>query len=70
MAEPALYERLGGIFAIVAVADNFSDQLLRNPKIVDANPRAARVAFGNPPHADAGLNCSKNLLANPGKAER
>jgi hypothetical protein len=26
MAEPTLYERLGGIFAIVAV-DNFSDRL-------------------------------------------
>src|SRR5947207_5644334 len=38
MAEPTLYERLGGIFAIAAVADNFSDRVLRNPKIVDANP--------------------------------
>jgi hypothetical protein len=26
MAEPTLYERLGGIFAIAAVVDNFSDQ--------------------------------------------
>lgn len=38
MAEPTLYERLGGIFAIAAVVDNFSDRLLRNQKIVDANP--------------------------------
>jgi hemoglobin len=38
MAEPALSGRLGGIFAIAAVVDNFSDRLLRNPKIVDANP--------------------------------
>jgi hypothetical protein len=38
MAEPTLYERLGGIFAIVAVADDFSERVLRNPKIVDANP--------------------------------
>jgi hemoglobin len=38
MAEPTLYERLGGIFTIAAVVDNFSDRLLRNPKIVDANP--------------------------------
>jgi hemoglobin len=37
MAEPTLYERLGGIFAIAAVIDNFSDRLLKNPKIVDAN---------------------------------
>jgi truncated hemoglobin YjbI len=38
MAEPTLYERLGGIFAIAAVVDNFSDRLLMNPKIVEANP--------------------------------
>ena len=38
MAEPTLYERLGGIFAIAAVVDSFSDRLLQNPKIVDANP--------------------------------
>ena len=38
MAEPTLYERLGGIFAIAAVIDSFSDRLLNNPKIVDANP--------------------------------
>jgi hemoglobin len=37
MAEPTLYERLGGIFAIAAVVDSFSDRLLENPKIVDAN---------------------------------
>jgi hemoglobin len=38
MAEPTLYERLGGIFAIAAVMDHFSDQLLKNPKVVEANP--------------------------------
>ena len=38
MAEPTLYERLGGIFAIAAVVDNFSDRLIKNPKIVNANP--------------------------------
>jgi hemoglobin len=37
MGEPSLYERLGGIFAIAAVVDSFSDRLLKNPKIVDAN---------------------------------
>jgi hemoglobin len=35
---PTLYERLGGIFSIAAVIDSFSDRLLKNPKIVDANP--------------------------------
>jgi hemoglobin len=38
MAEPTLYERLGGIFAIAAVADRFSERVLKNPKIIDANP--------------------------------
>jgi hemoglobin len=39
MAEQSLYERLGGDFAIAAVVDHFSDQLLKNPKIVNANPQ-------------------------------
>jgi hemoglobin len=38
MDEPTLYERLGGIFNIAAVADRFSERVLKNPKIVDANP--------------------------------
>ena len=38
MAEKSLYERLGGIYAIAAVVDYFSDQLLKNPKIVNSNP--------------------------------
>jgi len=36
--EPRLYERLGGVYAIAAVVDRFSDQLLQNPQIVNANP--------------------------------
>ena len=38
MAEPTLYERLGGIFAIAAVSDDFSERVVKNPKIVNANP--------------------------------
>lgn len=38
MGEKSLYERLGGVYAIAAVVDHFSDQLLKNPKIVNANP--------------------------------
>jgi hypothetical protein len=44
MAEPTLYERLGGVYAISAVVDYFSDQLLdrdtleaQNPYIKDCN---------------------------------
>lgn len=36
--EKTLYERLGGVFAIAAVVDHFSDQLLKNSKIINANP--------------------------------
>ena len=31
MAESSLYERLGGVFAIAAVVDRFSDALIENP---------------------------------------
>jgi hemoglobin len=39
MTEQSLYERLGGVYAIAAVVDRFSDRLLKNPKIVNANPQ-------------------------------
>jgi hemoglobin len=31
MAESSLYERLGGVFAIAAVVDRFSDAVVQNP---------------------------------------
>jgi len=31
MSESSLYERLGGVFAIAAVVDHFSDALIQNP---------------------------------------
>lgn len=31
MADKSLYERLGGVFAIAAVVDHFSDALIQNP---------------------------------------
>lgn len=33
MAEPSLYERLGGVFAIAAVVDHFSDAIIQNPAV-------------------------------------
>ena len=36
-AEPSLYERLGGAFAIAAVVDRFSDEIIKNPKL-NENP--------------------------------
>ena len=40
MAETTLYDRLGGIFAIAAVVDHFSDALIKNPIVgqQSANP--------------------------------
>ena len=35
--EPSLYERVGGIFAIAAVVDRFSDEIIKNPKL-NENP--------------------------------
>jgi hemoglobin len=35
--EQTLYDRLGGIFAIAAVVDRFSDQIIVNPKL-NVNP--------------------------------
>ncbi len=37
MAEQSLYERLGGVNAIAAVVDRFSDAIVANPKL-NANP--------------------------------
>jgi len=39
MTDQSLYERLGGVYAIAAVVDRFSDQLLKNPRIINANPQ-------------------------------
>ena len=33
MIEKSLYERLGGVFAIAAVIDHFSDEVVKNPKV-------------------------------------
>jgi hemoglobin len=33
MAEPSLYERLGGVFATAAVIDHFSDAVIENPSV-------------------------------------
>ena len=35
--EASLYERLGGYFAIAAVVDRFSDEIIKNPKLTE-NP--------------------------------
>ena len=37
MAEPSLYERLGGVFAIAAVIDHFSDAVVQNSLVGQAS---------------------------------
>ena len=41
MAEESLYDRLGGVFAIAAVVDHFSDAIVKNPLVgqQSANPQ-------------------------------
>jgi hemoglobin len=38
MLEKSLYERLGGVFAIAAVVDHFSDAIVANPKVGRQSP--------------------------------
>ena len=38
MSDQSLYERLGGVFAIAAVVDHFSDAVVRNPKVGQRSP--------------------------------
>jgi hemoglobin len=33
MAEATLYDRLGGVFAVAAVVDRFSDAIIQNHKV-------------------------------------
>jgi hemoglobin len=41
MAEPSLYDRLGGVFAIAAVVDEFSDAIIKNAMVgeLSENPQ-------------------------------
>jgi hemoglobin len=41
MAEKSLYERLGGVFAIAAVIDHFSDAVVKNPIVGAASKNPA-----------------------------
>ncbi len=38
MAEQTLYDRIGGVFAIAAVVDRFSDAIIKNPKVGEQSP--------------------------------
>ncbi len=45
---PSLYERLGGVFAIATVVDNFIDRVMSNPRL-NANPKVADAHHKVPP---------------------
>jgi len=38
MSEPTLYDRLGGVFAIAAVVDHFSDAIVKDPAVGQGSP--------------------------------
>jgi hemoglobin len=41
MTDKSLYERLGGVFAIAAVVDHFSDAVVKNPMVGQGSKNAA-----------------------------
>jgi hemoglobin len=50
-SKPSLYERLGGVYAIAAVVDDFIDRIMdnprlnANPKVNEAHHRVSRAGF-------------------------
>ena len=50
-AKPTLYDRLGGVYAIAAVVDDFIDRIMdnprlnANPKVDEAHHRVSRAGF-------------------------
>jgi hemoglobin len=47
MGESSLYDRLGGVFAIAAVVDNFSDAIIENPKVGKRSDNPALREWSN-----------------------
>ena len=51
MTQPSLYERLGGVYAIAAVIDDFIDRIMvdprlnANPKVDEAHHRVSKAGF-------------------------
>lgn len=51
MTQPSLYERLGGVYAIAAVVDDFIDRIMddprlnSNPKVDEAHHRVSKAGF-------------------------
>ena len=47
MGESSLYERLGGVFAIAAVVDHFSDAIIENPRVGKMSENPALREWSN-----------------------
>ena len=47
-AKPALYERLGGVYSIATVVDDFVDRVMADPRL-NANPRVDEAHHKVPP---------------------
>jgi hemoglobin len=62
MAEASLYERLGGVFAIAAVIDHFSDAVVANPAVGKGSKNTALDEWSvNQPGRLPGLKWMRTL---------
>ena len=62
MDESSLYERLGGVFAIAAVVDHFSDAIVANPKVGKGSKNTALDEWStNQPGRLPGLKFMRSL---------
>jgi len=62
MAEASLYERLGGVFAIAAVVDHFSDAVVANPAVGKGSKNPALREWSvNKPDRLPGLKWMRTL---------
>jgi hemoglobin len=59
--EPTLYERLGGVYAIAAVVDYFSDQLVQRGTIEQENPYIKEWNTGKGTYRLPGLKFLRTL---------
>jgi hemoglobin len=46
--KPSLYDRLGGVYSIATVVDDFIDRIMVDPRL-NANPRVAESHHRVPP---------------------
>lgn len=59
--EPTLYERLGGVYAISAVVDHFSNELVQLKTLENENPRIKEWNASKSPYRLQGLKFLRTL---------